>query len=134
MIILPSMPRPPRTAANALPLVEVARITVAPPRVIKFLSWILRLAVDVAPRPELPGQQYLLGPSDRDSLETHLHDELYTQVAVPADAQQRDQIPGHGAVVTERIERRDAGTCQGPASTADSSSRIRARASAGAIM
>src|SRR6266849_3074109 len=69
----------------------------------QFLRWILRLAVEVAPRPERPGQQFLIRPSgDRDSLETHLHGELYTQVAEPADAQHGDQIPGQ--VLAMRIQ------------------------------
>jgi hypothetical protein len=70
-----------------LPLVEVARITVAR-QCDPFLRWILRLAVGLAPRAQLSGQQFPIRPSgDRDRLETRLHGELYTQTAEPADAQ-----------------------------------------------
>ncbi len=110
-IIVPPIARPPSAAVIALPLVAVARMTVAPPSF--FLGGILRVTVDIVCRAQPPGQRLLVRSSgDRNGPEPHLRGKLNAQMAEPPDPQNGDDVPGHRAAVPERIERRDAGTHQ----------------------
>ena len=108
------LPRPPRTALTALPLVTVDRINLAPAQAGQLRGGILLLAVDVEARAELLHERLLVfAARDRDGLEAHLRGELDAQVAEPADAEDRHRIAGPRAAVSKRVEGSHAPAHQG---------------------
>src|ERR1019366_9739223 len=69
---------------------------------------ILRLAVNVMPRAELPGQRFLVFPAGNGHrLETHFHRELYAEVTESADPKDRHQVAGPRTAVAEGVECRE---------------------------
>src|ERR1700730_6730295 len=69
------------------------------------LCRILRLAIDIIDRTQLPGQRFLvLATGDGNCFESHLRRELYSKMAKPADSKHRDDVAAARSTVTERIE------------------------------
>jgi hypothetical protein len=67
IVNFPATARPPKTALIALPLVMVARMTLAPPKLDQFRRWIVRATMDVPRCAELSRQGLLIHPSGDDN-------------------------------------------------------------------
>src|SRR6476620_10447478 len=105
------MSEPPEDRAHGFGVCHRCQDDPGAPQLHELHYGILRLSVNVMPRPELPGEGFfVLSPCNGDCPKPHFDGKLNAKMAEPSYSVHGDNIARSCPTVTERIKRRNSGT------------------------